>query len=79
MSDTYTIYERGVGRLLSFEADDGDEALEEALEAIGLDPVLGAPEIDCVASWLTYVTYGEGDARRHFQLIEEPHGEQPWE
>lgn len=73
---TYTIYERGVGRMLSFEADSPDEAIEEAVEAIAAG---GEPEVDCPANWLTFLRFGEGASLREFQLVEEGHGEQPWE
>lgn len=75
---TYTIYERGVGAMLSFEADSPDEAIEEAIEAIAVDPRV-APEIDCPANWLTFLRWGKGEELQEFQLVEEGHGEQPWE
>lgn len=73
---TYTIYERGAGRMISFEADDADEAIEEAVEAIGLGEGV---EMDCPADWLTFLRWNKGPELREFQLVEEGHDEQSWE
>lgn len=74
----FTIYQRGVGRLLSLEADDLEEGHDEAIEAIGLTGLFGEPAIDRATPWLTYVRFTSNDERFEFQVIEEPHKEQPW-
>jgi len=58
----FTIYQRGVGRLLSLEADDSDDGYDEAIEAIGLHGLFGE---------LTYVRFASEWERTDmgFQIV----------
>lgn len=75
-NNTYTIYERDIGRLLSFSADDSGDATDEGIEAIGLTPLMGDPVISR-GLLVTYVRFVKGADRRDFQIVR-GYAESPW-